>query len=75
MFLHRFSVAISSAVVNHDDGEGTAPGPLIWSAGSPSQRRRLVLAVHNHAMLPASTISAKMITVLTRYRPIVFELI
>ena len=32
--LHRFSIANSRAVVNHDDCEGTAPDPLIRSAGA-----------------------------------------
>ena len=31
--LHRFFIAISRAVVNHDDLGGTAPHPLVWSAG------------------------------------------
>ena len=31
--LHRLFIAISWAVVNHDGGDGTAPDPLIWSAG------------------------------------------
>ena len=33
--LHRFFIAISRAVVNHDDLGSTAPNPLIWSAGAP----------------------------------------
>ena len=32
--LHRFFVAISRAVVNHDGRDGTAPDPLVWSAGA-----------------------------------------
>ena len=31
--LHRFFIAISRAVVNHDGRDGT-PNPLVWSAGS-----------------------------------------
>ena len=31
---HRFFVAIARTVENHDDGGGTAPHPLVWSAGS-----------------------------------------
>ena len=50
--LHRFFIAISCAVVNHDDRKGTAPDTLVWSAGSLPKRRRLVDAVRNHAMLP-----------------------
>ena len=32
--LHRFFIAISRAVVNHDDREGTAPDPHVWSDGA-----------------------------------------
>ena len=32
--LHRLFIAISRAVVNHEDGDGTAPDPLIWSPGA-----------------------------------------
>ena len=39
--LHRFFIAISRAVVNHDGGSGTAPDPLVWSAGALPKRRRL----------------------------------
>ena len=45
--LHRFFIAISRAVVNHDGREGTAPNPLVWSAGAPRKRRRLVHAVRD----------------------------
>ena len=50
--LHRFFMAISRAVVNHDDLGGTAPHPLVWSAGAPRKRRRLVFAVRDRAFLP-----------------------
>ena len=50
--LHRFFVAIARAVVNHDEGGGTAPHPLVWSAGSLPKRRRDVDAVRNFAFLP-----------------------
>ena len=50
--LHRFFVAIARAVVNHDDGGGTAPNPLVWSNGSLPKRRRDVDAVRNFAFLP-----------------------
>ena len=33
--LHRFFTAISRAVVNHDGRDGTAPDPMVWSAGAP----------------------------------------
>ena len=50
--LHRFFIAISRAVVNHDGGEGTAPDPLVWSVGARPKRRRLVHAVRDLASLP-----------------------
>ena len=50
--LHRFFIAISRAVVNHDDRGGTAPNPLVWSAGALHKRRRLVHAVRDRAFLP-----------------------
>ena len=49
--LHRFFVAIARVVVNHDGGGGTAPDPLVWSAGSWPKRRRVVHAVRNFAFL------------------------
>ena len=50
--LHRFFIAISRAVVNHDDLGGTAPHPLVWSAGALRKKRRLVFAVRDRAFLP-----------------------
>ena len=50
--LHRFFIAVSRAVVNYDGGPGTAPDPLVWSAGSLPKRRRLVHAVRDCAFLP-----------------------
>ena len=50
--LHRLFIAISRAVVNHDGGDGTAPDPLVWSAGASHKRRRLVHAVRDRAFLP-----------------------
>ena len=50
--LHRFFIAISRAVVNHDGLAGTAPDPLVWSAGALRKRRRLVHAVRDRAFLP-----------------------
>ena len=50
--LHRFFIAISRAVVNHDGREDTAPDPLVWSAGARPKRRRLVHAVRDRAFLP-----------------------
>ena len=50
--LHRFFIAIARAVVNHDGRGGTAPDPLVWSAGALHKRRRLVHAVRDRAFLP-----------------------
>ena len=50
--LHRFFIANSRVVVNHDGMDGTAPDPLVWSAGAPPKRRRLVHAVRDRAFLP-----------------------
>ena len=50
--LHRFFIAISRAVVNHDGRDGTAPDPMVWSAGAFPKRRRLVHAVRERAFLP-----------------------
>ena len=50
--LHRFFIAVSRAVVNHDGRDGTAPDPLVWSAGALRKRRRLVHAVRDRAFLP-----------------------
>ena len=50
--LHRFFIAISRAVVNHDLRGGTAPDPLVWSVGARPKRRRLVHAVRDRAFLP-----------------------
>ena len=50
--LHRFFIAISRAVVNHDGNEGIALDPVVWSAGALPKRRRLAHAVRDLAMLP-----------------------
>ena len=50
--LHRIFIAISRTVVNHDGFDGTAPDPLVWSAGSLPKRKRIVHAGRNLAMLP-----------------------
>ena len=50
--LHRFFIALSRAVVNHDEFGGTAPDPMVWSAGSLPKRRRIVHAVRDLALLP-----------------------
>ena len=52
LFLHRFFIAISRAVVNHEGRDGTAPDPLVWSAGAHPKRRRLVHAVRDRVFLP-----------------------
>ena len=45
--LHRFFIAISWAVVHHGGNGGTAPDPMVWSAGALPMRRRLVHAVRD----------------------------
>ena len=50
--LHRFFIAIARVVVNLDDGHGTAPDPLVWSAGSLPKRPRIAHAVRDFAFLP-----------------------
>ena len=50
--LHRFFIAISRAVVNHEGRDGTAPVPLVWFDGAHPKRRRLVHAVRDRAFLP-----------------------
>ena len=50
--LHRFFIAVARAVVNHDDGSGTAPDSLIWSARSLPKRPRVLHAVRDFAFLP-----------------------
>ena len=47
--LHRFFIAISRAVVNHDGRNGVAPDPLVWSAGARPIRRRLLYAIRDRA--------------------------
>ena len=47
--LHRFFIAIARAVVNHDDRDGVALHPLVWSAGACPKRRRLVHAIRDRA--------------------------
>ena len=49
---YRFFIAISRAAVNHDDGSGDAPDPLVWSAGALPKERRVVHAVRDRAFLP-----------------------
>ena len=39
-------------MVNHDDRDGTAPDPMVWSAGTHPKGRRLVHAVRDQAFLP-----------------------
>ena len=55
--LHRFFIVIARAVVDHDGLGGTAPDPLIWSAGSLPKRRRLVHAVR--FQIPAAAVCAE----------------
>ena len=39
-------------MVNHGGREGTAPDPLVWSAGARPKRRRPLCAVRDRALLP-----------------------
>ena len=50
--LHRFFIAMSRVVVNHNGNGVTTPDPMVWSAGSHPKRRRLVHAVRDRALLP-----------------------
>ena len=50
--LHRFFIAIARVDVNFGDGHGTAPDPLVWSAGSLPKRPRVSRAVRDFAFLP-----------------------
>ena len=52
---HRFFIATSRAVVNRDGSGGTAPDPLVWSAGALPKRRRFVHAVRDLSMLSGPT--------------------
>ena len=51
MVLHRLFIAISRAVVNYEDGNGTAPDLLVWSAGALPKRRRVLHAVRDRVFL------------------------
>ena len=50
--LHRFFIAIAWAAVTDDGLGGSACNPLVWSAGSLPNRRKIVEAVREFAMLP-----------------------
>ena len=50
--LHRFFIAISRAVVNHDGRDGTAPDPMVWAAGALPKRSPLVHAVRDRHFCP-----------------------
>ena len=47
--LHQLFIAISRAVVTHD---GTAPDPLVWSAGAHPRGVVWFIAVRDRALLP-----------------------
>ena len=47
-----FFIAIARVVVNLDDGRGSAPDPLVWSAGSLPKRPKVTHAVRDFAFLP-----------------------
>ena len=50
--LHRFFIVTSRAVVNDNDAAGAAPHALVWSAGGPPKRHRVVHAVRGTVLLP-----------------------
>ena len=47
-----FFNAIARVVVNHGGGRGTAPDPLVWSAGSFPKRPQVLHAVRDFTFLP-----------------------
>ena len=50
--LHRFFIAIAGTIVNDYGQEGIAPDPMVWSSGGRPERRRVVEAIRDFAMLP-----------------------
>ena len=50
--LHRFCIAVSRAVVNDDSAACIAPHPLGWSAAGLLEKRRVVQAIRDAALLP-----------------------
>ena len=50
--LHRFFIAVPRAVVNDDSAACIAPHPLVWSAAGPLEKRRVVQAIRDAALLP-----------------------
>ena len=54
LVLHRFFIAISRAVVDHDDGAGAVLDPLVWSAGSAPKRRRVAVRNRDIEVWPLS---------------------
>ena len=50
--LHRLFIAVSRAVVDDDGSACTAPHPLVWSAAGPLEKRRVVQAIRDAALLP-----------------------
>ena len=50
--LHRFFFAIARAVVHEDGRSGTDSKPLVWCSGTRAERRRVIEAVRDFAMLP-----------------------
>ena len=43
--LHRFIVAVSRVVVNHDERSGSAPDPLVWDRGGKKKQRKVDIRV------------------------------
>ena len=44
--LHRFMVAVSRVVVNHDWRGGSAPDPLVWDRGGKKKQRKVDVRVN-----------------------------
>ena len=53
LVLHRFFIAISRAVVDHEGETGTSIAPMVCSAGGIPKRREVEHAVRDRAFLQA----------------------
>ena len=50
--VHRIFIALSRAVMNNDESDGTAPHPLVWSAGALPDGAGLCMLCAITAQLP-----------------------
>ena len=46
LLLQRFMIAVAKVTVNHDGRCGTAPDPLIWDQGVPTEARKLDITIN-----------------------------